>query len=246
MMLPDFWGQCRKDHAGSALFTRMLAQKPWASMGEAHPPWGSQMTAAHRAQATPAETPDTREPGHSVPSCICLDSWPTGPANRKRDCYMQLSFRKVWHVTKTTSNSNTSSFFLDFTLFMFLNHFFNIEKTGCHYSQNVHTFAQSLASCKQSPHRPGFIFTCPHLLPWPLGILVHFPHRTHTHTHSHSHEHFWSAVLCGCCHNPISPQLYFLNCRACICFCEEGRREDGKEEGRRKSHSVVILILSLL
>ena len=100
---------------------------------------------------------------------------------------MQLSFRKVWHVTKTTSNSNTSSFFLDFTLFMFLNHFFNIEKTGCHYSQNVHTFAQSLASCKQSPHRPGFIFTCPHLLPWPLGILVHFPHRTHTHTHTHTH-----------------------------------------------------------
>ena len=96
MMLHDFWGQFRRDYAGSALFTRILAQKPWVSMEEVQLPWGSQVNPAHCAQATPSWGP--REPNHQGArpfwaSCVCLDSWPTGSAKRKTDCHMQLN----WH-----------------------------------------------------------------------------------------------------------------------------------------------------
>ena len=184
----------------------------------------------------PAEAPDTREPGRSVPSCVCWDSWPTGPADRKRDCHMQLNFRKVWHVTRTTSNSNTSGFFLDFTLLMFLNHFFNIEKTGCHYSQNIYSFAQSFASCKQSPHHPGFIFTCPHLLPWPLGILLHSPHCMCTHTHTSTSEHQCSAD------DAMTPSLRnSSSSTAGHAFASVKKMEEKKERKRVEGRDILLL-----
>lgn len=149
---------------------------------------------------------------------------------------MQLNFRKVWHVTRTTSNSNTSGFFLDFTLLMFLNHFFNIEKTGCHYSQNIYSFAQSFASCKQSPHHPGFIFTCPHLLPWPLGILLHSPHCMCTHTHTSTSEHQCSAD------DAMTPSLRnSSSSTAGHAFASVKKMEEKKERKRVEGRDILLL-----